>query len=62
MQEKQEARDTYDDALASGHTGFMVEQDEAMPDVFSCRVGNLAPHAKATVQLIYVLQVSPWNL
>ena len=57
VQERQEARDTYDDAVAAGHTGVMMEQDESMPDVFTCRLGNLPPNAHATIKIIYVMQV-----
>lgn len=57
VQEKQRATDTYDDALAGGHAGFLLQEDNEMKDVFALRVGNLAPGASATVRLAYVAQV-----
>jgi len=57
VQEKQEARETYDDAIASGHTGLLLEQ-ENMLDVFTCRIGNLPSATDATIQLVYVMQAS----
>ena len=57
VQERQRAADTYDDALAGGHAGFLLQEDNEMKDVFSLRVGNLAPGAAATVRLTYVAQV-----
>lgn len=57
VQEKEKAADTYDDALASGHGGFLLQEDNEMKDVFSLRVGNLPPGGSATVRLTYVAQI-----
>ena len=57
VQETQRAADTYDDALAGGHAGFLLQEDNEMKDVFALRVGNLAPGASATVRLSYVAQI-----
>jgi hypothetical protein len=35
----------------------MVEQDSRMLDVFTCRVGGLAPGEEATVRLTYMLSL-----
>ncbi len=57
VEEKQAAADTYDDALASGHGGFLLNQDAETKDIFSLRVGNLPPQASATIRLSYVAQI-----
>jgi Ca-activated chloride channel homolog len=49
LQERQAARDTYDQALAAGQRAALVEEDR--PDVFTTRIGNLGPGEQATVEL-----------
>lgn len=56
-QDKQEAKDTYDDAIAAGDTAVLVEQDERSADLFSCSLGNLAPHESAEIVLSYVTSI-----
>ncbi|KAK3723609.1 hypothetical protein QZH41_019313, partial [Actinostola sp. cb2023] len=34
IQEKQEARDTYDDAISSGHSAFLLEESDESSDIF----------------------------
>ncbi|XP_043914200.1 von Willebrand factor A domain-containing protein 5A-like isoform X2 [Protopterus annectens] len=57
IQEKQQARDTYDDAISSGQEAFLLEQDESSSDVFTCTVGNLPPKQEATVGLAFVMEL-----
>jgi hypothetical protein len=57
VQEKARAAEAYDDALAGGHGGFLLQEDNETKDVFSLRVGNLPPGAGATVRMTYVAQV-----
>ncbi|KAK3726600.1 hypothetical protein QZH41_002609 [Actinostola sp. cb2023] len=54
IQEKQEARDTYDDAISSGHSAFLLEESDESSDIFQINVGNLPPKQSATVQLTFV--------
>jgi Ca-activated chloride channel family protein len=49
LQERQAARGAYDDALAAGQRAALLEEDR--PDVFTTRIGNLAPEEEATVEL-----------
>lgn len=57
IQEKEEAKATYDDAIASGHSGVLLEQSAASPDVFACFLGNLLPQESAEVVLGYVTAI-----
>jgi Ca-activated chloride channel family protein len=52
VEETGTAIERYDDAISEGHGAFMVEQER--PDVFTARVGNLAPGQAATIQLTFV--------
>lgn len=45
---------TYDQALATGHTTFMAEQDEHNDDVFQIRIGNIPSQATVFIVLKYV--------
>jgi Ca-activated chloride channel family protein len=49
LKERQAARAAYDAAIASGQRAAIVEEDR--PDVFTTRVGNLAPGEDAVVEL-----------
>jgi Ca-activated chloride channel family protein len=52
LHERQVARQLYDDAIATGHRAGIVEEER--PEVFTARVGNLAPGEEATVELTLV--------
>ncbi len=43
MKEKEEARDEYDDAISSGGTAMLMENDDKDKDSFNLRIGNLPP-------------------
>jgi Ca-activated chloride channel homolog len=49
LKERQAARDDYDDAIAAGHRAAIVEEER--PDIFTTRIGNLAPGDEAVVEL-----------
>ena len=57
VQEKQEARDTYDDAVSSGHSAFLMEESDESSDIFRISVGNLPPQKSATVELRLVTEL-----
>ncbi|KAL7870416.1 hypothetical protein SRHO_G00079130 [Serrasalmus rhombeus] len=58
VQEKQKARDEYDDAISSGQQAFLLEESDASPDIFRLAVGNLPPKESAAVTLIYVIELA----
>ncbi|RJL31402.1 VIT domain-containing protein [Bailinhaonella thermotolerans] len=49
LKERAEARAEYDAAIAAGHRAAIAEEDR--PDVFTMRVGNIAPGERVTVRL-----------
>ncbi|KXJ25777.1 von Willebrand factor A domain-containing protein 5A [Exaiptasia diaphana] len=54
IQDKQEARNTYDDAISSGFSAFHLEESDESSDVFQINVGNLPPRVTATIKLTFV--------
>ncbi|KAF5908291.1 von Willebrand factor A domain-containing protein 5A-like isoform X1, partial [Clarias magur] len=58
VQEKEEAREQYDDALSSGQQAFLLEESEESVDVFRLSVGSLPPHQNAAVTFIYIIELS----
>ncbi|MFE4461737.1 VIT domain-containing protein [Nocardia tengchongensis] len=50
LQERQAARDTYDQAIASGHRAALAEEDRS--GVFTTTVGNLQPGEEAALTLV----------
>ncbi|XP_051813572.1 von Willebrand factor A domain-containing protein 5A-like isoform X20 [Acanthochromis polyacanthus] len=58
VKEKQEAREEYDDALSSGQQAFLLEESEQSPDIFSMKVGSLAPGESASIRLEYVTELA----
>ncbi|XP_053093196.1 von Willebrand factor A domain-containing protein 5A-like isoform X2 [Pangasianodon hypophthalmus] len=58
VQEKQEAREQYDDALSSGEQAFLLEESEESADVFKLSVGSLPPGQSAAVTFVYITELS----
>ncbi|XP_053497489.1 von Willebrand factor A domain-containing protein 5A isoform X2 [Ictalurus furcatus] len=58
VQEKQEAREQYDDAVSSGQQAFLLEESEESVDVFKMSVGSLPPGQSAAVTFIYITELS----
>uniref|UniRef100_H3B1P8 von Willebrand factor A domain containing 5A n=1 Tax=Latimeria chalumnae TaxID=7897 RepID=H3B1P8_LATCH len=57
IQERQQARDTYDDAISSGEEAFLLEEDESSSDIFTCSIGNLPPNQEAAVSISFVKEL-----
>lgn len=53
IQDKQKAEDSYDDALAAGHSAALLEAKEEDPNTFFVQLGNVAPGTEAFVTLTY---------
>jgi Ca-activated chloride channel homolog len=51
IQRREQARQTYENARASGHTAALVEQDKA--NVFAQRIANIAPRERIKVTFEY---------
>ncbi|XP_036432417.1 von Willebrand factor A domain-containing protein 5A-like [Colossoma macropomum] len=58
VQEKEKAREEYDDAIASGDQAFLLEESDESEDVFRLSVGSLPPAQSAAVTFIYVTELS----
>ncbi|GAA5923576.1 hypothetical protein JCM3775_000435 [Rhodotorula graminis] len=56
VQEKDEARITYEDAIKEGKLSSLAEQ--ASPDTFTTSVGNILPDELVTVELTYVTELA----
>ncbi|GJO08170.1 hypothetical protein NJB18091_50480 [Mycobacterium marinum] len=52
LREREAARRAYDEAIASGRSARMLEEDR--PDVFTIRVGNIVPGQRVTVALTII--------
>ena len=59
VMEKEQAKQEYDDAVASGNTAVKLNFDEKLPDVIELNVGQLQPgdSALVTVRMIAELEV-----
>lgn len=51
VKEKEQARNEYDDAIASGHGAYFLEQQS--DTVFSASIGNLPPKKQVLVSVVY---------
>jgi len=56
--EKSEARERYDDAIASGHTAAKMEENEALPDILSLNLGHLKAGKKAVITINLVTKLN----
>lgn len=54
-QEKEKAKDTYDNAISSGHGAYLVEQTSS--NNFTMSVGNLPPGKKVVAELTYIKEL-----
>ncbi|KAJ7875311.1 von Willebrand factor type A domain-containing protein [Mycena olivaceomarginata] len=54
--EKQEARETYDTAVAQGQQASLMEQQT--PDVFQVSVGNIPSNEQVQIELVYATELS----
>jgi len=52
-----QAKQTYDDAVDSGRTAMLLEEDDASGDIFRCLVGNLPPGTEAAIKFAYVIEL-----
>ncbi|MDX6264888.1 MAG: Ca-activated chloride channel [Kribbellaceae bacterium] len=52
LQERAQARETYDQALAAGQRASIAEEER--PDIFTLRVGNIVPGERVSVELTLV--------
>jgi len=57
IRQREEARETYDKALAEGKTASLLEQQR--PNVFQMNVGNILTGDEITVSLHYALEKFP---
>jgi Ca-activated chloride channel family protein len=57
VEERENAFETYDEALAAGHGAYLVDEERA--DVFTASVGNLPPGKEAIMRLTTVSELPP---
>lgn len=66
VRDKDQAREQYNDALASGHNVYLGELDEVDPSVVEIIIGRLEPDDEVQVDITYVMECSfqadRWNL
>ncbi|XP_048044979.1 von Willebrand factor A domain-containing protein 5A-like [Megalobrama amblycephala] len=58
LQDKQSARDQYDEAVSSGQQAFLLEESDESWDVFKLSVGCLSPGQNAVITIVYVMELS----
>ncbi|CAC5411087.1 unnamed protein product [Mytilus coruscus] len=56
--DKEEARQTYKEAISSGHTALFFSEADTAGDTFKCKLGNLPPGESAVLTLSYVVELS----
>jgi hypothetical protein len=56
VKDRDEAFETYDDALARGHGAYLLDQERA--DVFTASVGNAPPGKDVLVKISYVAEMT----
>ncbi|KAJ6542746.1 von Willebrand factor type A domain-containing protein [Mycena capillaripes] len=56
VQEKQEARETYNTAVSQGQQASLMEQQT--PDVFQVSVGNIPSNEQVQIELVYATELS----
>jgi len=54
VQERDQARNTYEEAVSKGQTAAVLERTMHAPDVFTCSIGNVGPGETIVVDITYV--------
>ncbi|XP_060064465.1 von Willebrand factor A domain-containing protein 5A-like [Ylistrum balloti] len=57
-QDKTQARETYTDALATGHAAMLLSEMDTAGDTFECKLGNLLPHKSTILKFSYVTDLA----
>ncbi|XP_053902401.1 LOW QUALITY PROTEIN: von Willebrand factor A domain-containing protein 5A-like [Malaclemys terrapin pileata] len=57
LREKKQAQELNGDALAGGQSSFLLQQEGAGGDVFSCSLGNLPPGEEVALTLRYICEL-----
>jgi hypothetical protein len=52
VEEREKAFEVYDDAMAAGHSAFLLDQER--PNIFTVSVGNLRPQQTIEIAITYV--------
>ena len=52
VEEREKAFEVYDDAMAAGHSAFLLDQER--PNIFTVSVGNLRPQQSIEIAITYV--------
>ena len=56
-QDREDAQQTYDNAISQGFTSVLLGQDPNSADIFQCSVGNLPPHKSAVIRFSYAKEL-----
>lgn len=57
-QDKDQARETYKDAMEAGHTAMLLSESENAGDTFECKLGNLPANTVAKLTFSYVVELT----
>ena len=57
-QEKEQAKESYQEAISQGHTAFLLHEDETAGDIFHMSVGCLPAGKTAIIKFAYVVQLN----
>ncbi|XP_053392403.1 von Willebrand factor A domain-containing protein 5A-like isoform X2 [Mercenaria mercenaria] len=57
IQEKEQAKLTYQDAINHGESAMLLKEDNSAGDIFSCMLGNLPPQSEASLVMKYVIEL-----
>ncbi|XP_062620575.1 von Willebrand factor A domain-containing protein 5A-like isoform X2 [Saccostrea cucullata] len=57
VQEKSQAKETYQDAVASGHTAMYMGEDDNAGDIFRLKLGNLPARKAAKLTFAYAMEL-----
>lgn len=56
IQESEKAKDTYEEAISSGHGAFLLENTK--DNIFTMSLGNILPQQEITIKIYYITQLT----
>lgn len=61
VQDKEEAKERYEDAVAAGNAAVIVERESDKKEIMSIKLGNLLPKQKAVLKYQLIVQLAVVN-
>jgi len=57
VEEKQKAKERYEDAMSKGNAGVLVQEDEEDSEILRMEIGNILPEQQVNVKVVLIVKI-----